>query len=152
MSRVRGSNRWGASGTCTHPLLGPKTVSLASGRSTPRACTIPVRYTPTPARGRRSPDPSTTTFKPVKTEGPEGEPLPEVGLVPLEHLEVFERETGAPHDRRLRLVRHDGRNPGVHRDVTVDPPELRPAPPQHDAAIEDVSGQLRPRLLAHVAP
>src|SRR5207253_2294659 len=114
-------------------------------RSTASACTVSVVYTPTPARGRSSPDPSTTTFKPVKTERPKGDPLPEVGLVPLQHLEVFERKTGAPYDRRLRFVRHDGRNPGVHRDVPVDPTELRPAARQHDAAIEDVGGQLRRR-------
>src|SRR5207245_9938543 len=100
------------------------TLSPSTSLSTARPHTTAHVYTPTPARGRSRPYPSTTTFKPVKNppphscgggaeravgegagaaepEGKAGSASAEVRLIPLQDREVLERETGAAHDRRL---------------------------------------------------
>src|SRR5260370_6000437 len=130
--------------TSTDTPGGTYTVRRQSGRSTASARRIWLVYTPTPAQGRANPMPSTATCKPVTA-------LTKVRLVPLQHLEVLQGQPGAADDRGLRVVGDHGRDAGVHRQVAIDIPELRPTTRQHEPAIENVGRQLRRRFLEHAS-
>src|SRR5260370_1065508 len=116
-NRMNRSGRWrptrGTSGNILYATVGVPstdtpggtyTVNRQSGRSTAMARRIWVVYTPTPAHGRARPLPSTATCKPV-TE------LPQIRLVPLQHLQVPKSKPRPPHDHLLRVLGAHLRHP-----------------------------------------
>src|SRR5581483_3962153 len=65
----------------------------------------------------------------------------------LEELELVERLAGAEHDGELRILRDHDRQAGLLAQEHVEVLELRAAAREHDAAVDDVGGELGRRAL-----